>query len=193
MIETEQRSTGEGHVQAWLAGASRQGTFAVSESSIDVPESFAAKWNSHATGGSFPMYTAISRAPGATGSAKASSAQVRTIASLRLERLVNEERLASQIDDDCVDYADAAVRDALTLVGRSNLSGAENVFVSEDGILSIQWRRGGFGVVMVFAGDGTAAISTAAPGKLYSQSPTRFPIIDGIPLGFLIALQQLLA
>ena len=149
-------------------------------------------WSSKGTGGSFPVYAAISRAPATAGVANATPAQIRTIGSIRLEKLINEEKDASQIEDDCILYADASVRDALALIRRFNLSGAQNVVLSEDGILTIQWRKGRLGALMVFTGDGNVAISTAAPGKLYSQSPTQFPITD-VPLGFLLVLKQLLA
>src|ERR1700694_1928456 len=121
-IETDQRSTGEGEIQAWLAGGSRTGTFAFWDTTINVPERFASKWSDNGTSGSFEVYRTISRVPAAATQATTSPAQIRTIASLRLEKLINEERDASHIDDDCIAFADASVRDAFTLIRRHNLS-----------------------------------------------------------------------
>ena len=186
LIDADQRSTGESAVPKWLAEISRSATGGP-RSEIRIPDRFLALWSQSGTGGSFYLNAFSSASATAE---PAIVAQVRTISSLRLERRVSLERQSSPIDDDSLIYADNAVRDALQVIRRCNLSDAENVLLSEDGILSIQWRNLTSGAAMVFTGDGKIAASVATPGKLYSQKPLQFRVTDPLPQDFLKALEQ---
>ena len=152
LIDVDPKSTGEGVVPYWLSEISRVATGAMDRSEIKVPDCFAAKWSLHGTGGSLELYKAISHAPSTAG--LPDTAEIRTINSLKLEKRVSLERDSTQIDEDFLRYADAAVRDALSVIRRHNLSEAENVMISDDGILSIQWRKGNIGAAMCLLATG---------------------------------------
>ncbi|MEY9494520.1 hypothetical protein ABIF33_003540 [Bradyrhizobium elkanii] len=153
LIEVDSRSTGESQ-PTWFSETSPAATgyFAIKEARISSPPA-------RGTGGSYQISASISHAQ-STGEI-AAGAQIRSISSLKLEKLVSFERNSTDIDEECVGYADAAVREAISVIRRHNLSSAENIMMSQDGILSIQWRRRDRGAAMAFTGDGMVAISVA--------------------------------
>jgi hypothetical protein len=186
LIDADQKSTGESNVPKWLREIS-QATTGGTRTTNTITDHFIAMRTLSGTGGAFDL-TAFSRAPSTAETPIV--AEIRTISSLKLERRLSLERQASSIDDDSLIYADSAVRDALLVIRRHNLSDSENVSISEDGILSIQWRNITGGAAMVFTGDGKVAVSVAAPGKLYSQKPIKIRATDSLPRDFLEALGQ---
>jgi hypothetical protein len=155
---------------------------------LQVEERYSAIWKEHGTGGAAEIYARISRARHTA--APQLTAEIRTIDSIKLEKRVQLEREQTIIETDSLAFADTAVREALGAIRRHNLSGAENIAISEDGILSMQWRKIAAGAAMVFTGDGKISVSIATPSKLYSQRPSRINASDPLPRDFLIAIAQ---
>lgn len=189
--DAEQPSTGGQAIWGWVRDASPSATGTPEPARIRVPARFEAMWNSNSTNGLFEFYTSIFTA-NSTADVPA-CAVIRTIGSLQLERLIIQERQTAPIDDDSKAFADAAVHDSLELVRRLNLSGADNIMISEDGIVSLQWRKGDHGAAMLFTGDGKVSVSLAAPGKLYSQQPIQTAVSGALPPSFMTSLKLLMA
>lgn len=109
-----------------------------------------------------------------------------------LAGLIAVERSVAEIEPSHLIVADAAMNDALAVVNRANLDGSPNVMFSEDGILTLQWQRGEFGVALIFAGDGTASIAFRRPGQLYAQNGIDIAVSDDLPQAFNDALASVL-
>ena len=134
-------------------------------------------------------YVTMPYAPATTGDAR-SKAEIRTIGSIRLERALVEERKNADIDLDSRVHADSALQDALDVNRRYNLSGVDNMFFSDDGVLTLQWDKGAHGAALVFTGEKKVSASTAGPNKLYSQGIVRLRSADPLPADFLNFLRQ---
>ncbi len=184
-IDAEQRSTGGNPSPYWLHEISPAAT-GERRSGFQVGERFPTIRNERGTGGSAEIYATISQARHTA--APQLTAEIRTIDSLKLEKRVQLERKHASIESDSLAFADTAVREALATIRRHNLSGADNIAVSEDGILSMQWRKIALGAAIVFTGDGKASVSIAMPHKLYSQKPLRMNVSDPLPKDFLLAV-----
>jgi hypothetical protein len=59
---------------------------------------------------------------------------------------------------------------------------------ADDGILTLQWQRGQYGVALIFAGDGEVSIAFRKPGQLYAQNGLDIKITAGLPASFYEAL-----
>ncbi len=117
--------------------------------------------------------------------------QVRSIGSLKFERLVAKALNGVDIEEPYVLFAAEAISDALKMTRRYDLRDAQNIFMTEDGVLTLQWRKGDRGAAMIFTGEGKVAISTASTEKSYSQSPTSINVSDALPIAFISTLQSL--
>src|SRR5262245_39131795 len=93
------------------------------------------------------------------------------------------ERANIALDRTAAELADAATNDAVTLVRRTKLGGNPRVMFSEDGILTLQWQRGEYGVAMIFAGDGIASIAFRRPEQFYAENGIEIAISDNLPNG----------
>ena len=105
---------------------------------------------------------------------------------------IASERSRAHIDDECVAVADAALDDAVTLIQESNLGGAPSVIFSKDGILSLQWQKGKYGVAIIFAGDGLASIAFRRPGQFYAENGIEVAVTNDLPQSFNDALAAVL-
>lgn len=111
-----------------------------------------------------------------------------TSPSSKLASIINAERSRCCVDVENVGVADAAQRDAVELVQRWNLRGKPHVMFSDDGILTLQWEHGEYGVALIFAGDGLASIAFRRPGQLYAENGIEVAISDSVPKQFTDAL-----
>jgi hypothetical protein len=94
------------------------------------------------------------------------------------------ERASAEIDEENLGIANAAMADALVLIRRGKIDGAPRIMFSEDGILTLQWQRGEFGVALVFGGDGEASIAFRRPGQLYAENGIDVEISRQLPSKF---------
>jgi hypothetical protein len=90
-----------------------------------------------------------------------------------------------------LEVADAAAKDAVATVQRANIGGKPRVMFSSDGMLTLQWKRGQYGVALIFAGDGTASIAFGRPQQFYSENGIEVAISDDLPDEFTEALKAL--
>ena len=109
-----------------------------------------------------------------------------------LARRINAAREAATIDAESVGIADAATRDADYFVDRAGLGGEPLVMFADDGILTLQWQRGGYGVALLFAGDGEVSIAFKKPEQLYAQNGIDLKVSDDLPAAFGDALALVL-
>jgi hypothetical protein len=85
---------------------------------------------------------------------------------------------ASQtVDPEHLDAAKLAAKQAIELVGRNRLRGRPRVMMSDDGVLTLQWRNETLGAALIFTGDGTVSLALKNAKKTYSDS-----IQDDVPL-----------
>jgi hypothetical protein len=143
--------------------------------------------------GSFDLYTMISRAPATAGGSDAKQAIVRTIASFRLEKSIRDERLRAEIDGDAKATADQATTDAIQIVRRENLAGNPNLYFSEDGFLSLQWKNGDLGAALIFSGDAKVSIAIRKPGLFYSDNGTEIDVTENLSANFKTMLALVVA
>jgi hypothetical protein len=87
---------------------------------------------------------------------------------------------STRLDQDDAESARRAVNDAIKFVD-FNLPGREPlVMLSDDGVLSLQWRLGNWGVLLVFTGDGTGTYSIKQPGGSYAIGAKDFSLEHGL-------------
>ena len=110
----------------------------------------------------------------------------------KLAGRIDAAQAAADVDITSLDAANSAASDAKTLLGRSTLDGEPLVMFSDDGILTLQWQRGHYGVALIFAGDGEASIAFSKPGQLYAQNGIDIKITDDLPASFHEALAKVL-
>jgi hypothetical protein len=106
-----------------------------------------------------------------------------------LADLIIAERSHAEVDAEGVAVADAATKDALTIVRRVNFARKPRVMFSDDGILTLQWQRGEYGVALIFAGDQMVSIAFRRPGLLYAENGIEVTISDDLPAEFFDALE----
>jgi hypothetical protein len=71
------------------------------------------------------------------------------------------------------------------------LSGlAPSVDISEDGVVTFQWRRPDRGVLLVFTGDNTVSCAVKVPGGHYSTSNISAPIDEPMPSTVMSAIEM---
>jgi len=100
--------------------------------------------------------------------------------------------VAATIDPDVRELSDAAVRDAKQVVDHVKLRGEPRVMFADDGILTLQWQRGDYGVALLFAGDGEVSIAFKKPAQLYAQNGIDVKVTENLPSAFYDALTQIL-
>jgi hypothetical protein len=105
---------------------------------------------------------------------------------------ISSERATAEIDSENLIMADGAAADAVKLVERAGLGGTPRVMFSDDGILTLQWQRGEYGVALIFAGDGAASIAFKNPGQLYAENGLEVSVSKDLPAQFNVALAALM-
>lgn len=123
-----------------------------------------------------------------------------TAATLSAETLSILDRLAYSVDQSVVDHeflekARAAKVQAVTLVRRNRLAGSPRVMMSDDGVLTLQWRNGvNDGAALIFPGDGTVSFAVKNAHQMYSDSGLDdVPLDAPLPEEFRAALKALVA
>jgi hypothetical protein len=86
----------------------------------------------------------------------------------------------TELDEDAVGSTRRAVNDAIRFVDFSLPRGEPLVMLSDDGVLSLQWRLGNRGVMLVFTGDGTGTYSIKEPEGSYAVGAKDFRLEDGL-------------
>lgn len=66
-----------------------------------------------------------------------------------------------------------------------------HVSVSDDGTVTLQWRRGGRGVLLIFTGDNTACYSLKPPGGFYATNGASVPIGRELPDDVMAAIEEI--
>jgi hypothetical protein len=120
-------------------------------------------------------------------------------ATLPAETLSILDRLAYSVDQSVIDHeflekARAAKDQAVTLVRRNRLIGRPRVMMSDDGVLTLQWRNGSNGAALIFPGDGTVSFAVKNAQQTYSDSSLGdAPLDSPLPEEFRAALEALVA
>ena len=96
------------------------------------------------------------------------------------------------IDTEYLDSARAAVSQAATVVQRNHLQGSPRIMMSDDGVLTLQWRNENQGVALIFTGDGTVSVALKNAQQIYSDSlQDDLSINEPLPGGFFAALNAI--
>jgi len=97
-----------------------------------------------------------------------------------LSKKIRDAYQSAQLDHDAAETARRAVNDAIRFVDFNLPGGEPLVMLSDDGVLSLQWRFGNLGVMLVFTGDGTGTYSIKQPGGSYAIGAKDFRLEDGL-------------
>jgi hypothetical protein len=97
-----------------------------------------------------------------------------------LAKRIRTEYESTQLDRDAAEAARRAVNDAIRFVDFNLPGGEPLVMLSDDGVLSLQWRLGDRGVMLVFTGDATGTYSIKEPGGFYATGAEDFPLERGL-------------
>ena len=128
-------------------------------------------------------YTVLSVSPAAVESIAPSDDCAVQISNPVHSPLANKIRAvyeSTQLDEDAAELARHAVNDAIKFVDFNLPEGEPLVMISDDGVLSLQWRLGSRGVMLVFTGDDTGTYSIKNPGGSYAVGAKDFPLEDGL-------------
>lgn len=99
----------------------------------------------------------------------------------RLERKLREFLKFMKLDEEAQPVARQALADATALVPTFP-DFSPSVLLSDDGIVTLQWRAStDRGVALVFAGDGTATYAAKTQGGSYAGNNKEFVIAGGLP------------
>ena len=121
------------------------------------------------------------------GSEVSQNSQVATlILTAKLEHVLD----VWSVDEEFVDSAKKAVKDAIMLTNRLQLSGSPSISLSDDGILTMHWKRPLGGIALIFMGDGDVDYAISAENRTYTDHVTPFRIDDDIPMDLETALHQ---
>lgn len=99
------------------------------------------------------------------------------------------KRLA-ELDDDAKAIAAAAVEDAAIFVDALGIVPEPTVFMSDDGLIGINWRDESQGVLIMIAGGREATYSIKKKGGSYSNNMVSFDPTSGIPGELRDAIEQ---
>jgi hypothetical protein len=103
----------------------------------------------------------------------------------RLSRLAEEiaaVHKATDLDEEAAETARSVVGDARRFVAAHLPHAEPRVLLSDDGVLTLQWRKDDRGLIMIFSGDGTATFSIREPGGFYSTNGIEFHLSEGLPV-----------
>ena len=98
----------------------------------------------------------------------------------RLAKKIRAVYEIAELEKDAAEPARRAVNDAIKFVDFNLPGGEPLVMLSDDGVLSLQWRRGERGVMLLFPGDGTGTYSIKEPGGSYAIGARDFPLEAGL-------------
>lgn len=87
---------------------------------------------------------------------------------------------STTLDEDFREPARRAVNDAIAFVDFNLPEGTPIVMLSDDGVLTLQWRLDDCGVMIVFTGDGTGTYSIKEPGGYYAVGAKEFNLAEGL-------------
>jgi hypothetical protein len=97
----------------------------------------------------------------------------------------------AKLDDDATECAARARDEAVGFADREIPFARPAVDVSEDGVVTLQWRGGDSGVMLVFIGDGTLAYSVKNADSTYGAGVRELPITNVLPKTLRAAIEQL--
>lgn len=98
------------------------------------------------------------------------------------------------VDHEYLDKARAAKDQAMSFVRRNRLTGNPRVMMSDDGVLTLQWRNGANGAALIFPGDDTVSFAVKNARQMYSEnSMDDAPLNAPLPEEFRHALRALVA
>lgn len=83
---------------------------------------------------------------------------------------INASLEGGRVDEDSLDAARLAVGQAIEFIHRNDLPGRPRVMMSDDGVLTLQWRGDELGAALVFTGDGTVSVAFKNAEKSYSET-----------------------
>jgi hypothetical protein len=87
---------------------------------------------------------------------------------------ISREILASAtpdlVDDENLEGARCAARQAVSVIKLNKILKKPRVMMSDDGILTLQWRDEKIGAALIFSGDGTVSVALKNAQQLYSES-----------------------
>jgi hypothetical protein len=112
--------------------------------------------------------------------------------------LVTIETIQSAIDPqvieaEYIENAKAAARQAIDFVRQKKIAGKPRVMMSDDGVLTLQWRGQALGAALIFAGDNTVSVALKNAQQIYSDSLLDdVPLDDALPAEFVSALEAII-
>jgi hypothetical protein len=97
----------------------------------------------------------------------------------------------AMIDQAAILDAERAVAQAVAF-SRRVLSGRHPLIdMSEDGVLTLQWRQRDRGVLLIFTGDSTVGCSMRRPGSPYSADNVTIGVEESLPSDLTLAIDQI--
>jgi hypothetical protein len=98
----------------------------------------------------------------------------------------------AHLEADAVEMGQRAIDDALAFVERRLPDVDSMVRLSNDGVLTLQWRDATHGVALHFTGDGRGIYSIKEPGGQYATNGEEFDLADGVPQAVREAISAIL-
>lgn len=86
-----------------------------------------------------------------------------------------------------------AIRDAQAVLARETFPIAPLEMPSSEGTITLQWRKEGRGVALIFAGDGMVSVAFRGPGQSYTDAGLECAVNDPLPREFWNAVTQVAA
>jgi hypothetical protein len=77
---------------------------------------------------------------------------------------------SDSVDEEYRERARLAADQAIKVVQKNNLRGRPRVMMSDDGVLTLQWRNETIGAALIFTGDNTVSVAIKNAKQLYSDS-----------------------
>jgi hypothetical protein len=96
------------------------------------------------------------------------------------------------VGPECEADARSAVADAAQFARTALPDSDPEKELTDEGILTLQWKKDQSGLILVFTGDGTGTYSVKQPGSWYAASAEEFQLTDGLPPPAQKALDEIL-
>lgn len=94
-------------------------------------------------------------------------------------------------DPDAMDVARRAITEAAAFADHYLPDTVASVHLSDDGVVTLQWRAPDRGVLVAFMGDGTGVLSVKVPGGNYASAGREIDLSKGLPAAALAAIEEI--
>lgn len=96
-----------------------------------------------------------------------------------------------KVDPEDIAMATAAADQAIAFLRRNNLPGRPRVMMTDDGVLTLQWRSETLGAALIFTGDGTVSVALKNAEKSYSETLEGIDLAAPLPPAFVSIVETI--